>query len=319
MTSSDHTTPASGAFDAIVIGGGHNGLTAASVLAKAGKATLLLEAEAELGGAARPYEFHPRFRSPGLAHLVNRLDPEVETLLGLGLTKGTSLAPTTILAPGRPAVTLRGAYGETVEGVTDAEAKAFAALRRKLMFQAGVLGRFLRKAPPRLDGVSLADLLMAGGAGLKMLSRGREEARDLLRMLLTNVADVADEYLTDDRLKALLAFDATLGIRLGPRSPTSLIGLYYRLTGTVGGKTGGQIAAGPVAEAFAAAARRAGVTIRTGARVAAILTSRARSRACASAMARPCRRPRWSPPFTRAPPSSIWSAPPPATPAWCAR
>ncbi len=54
-------------------------------------------------------------------------------------------------------------------------------------------------------------------------------------MLLMNVADVADEYLTDDRLKGLVAFDATLGIHLGPRSPTSLLGLYYRLTGEMHG------------------------------------------------------------------------------------
>ncbi|SIQ97897.1 Phytoene dehydrogenase-related protein [Rhizobium sp. RU20A] len=274
MTSSDTPTPAAGTCDVIVIGGGHNGLTAATVLAKAGRSVLLLEAAETLGGATRPYTFHSGFRSPGLAHLLNRLDPEVEKALGLDLTRDAALTPTTVLAPGRPAVTLRGAYGETVKGVTPEEARAFAALRRKLMFQASVLGRFLRKAPPRLDGAHLSDLLTAGGAGLKMLSHGREEARDLLRMLLTNVADVADEFLTDDRLKALLACDATLGFRLGPRSPTSLIGLYYRLTGEIGGKRGGQIPASRVAQAFEAAAHTAGVTIRTGARVAAILTER---------------------------------------------
>ncbi len=57
--------------------------------------------------------------------------------------------------------------------------------------------------------------------------------RDFLRVLLMNVADLLDEQLSDDRLKGLLAFDATLGCHLGPRSPTSLLGLYYRLAGEI--------------------------------------------------------------------------------------
>ena len=67
---------------------------------------------------------------------------------------------------------------------------------------------------------------------------GKEDMRDFLRMLLMNVADVLDEQLADDRLKGLLAFDATLGSHLGPRSPTSLLGLYYRLAGEIGGAAG---------------------------------------------------------------------------------
>ncbi|URK89004.1 FAD-dependent oxidoreductase [Rhizobium sp. RCAM05350] len=97
-------------------------------------------------------------------------------------------------------------------------------------------------------------------------------------MLLMNVADVADEYLSDDRLKGLVAFDATLGIHLGPRSPTSLLGLYYRLTGEANGKTGAQFipqgGMSTLAPAFEQAATAAGVTIRTGTAVARILADR---------------------------------------------
>ncbi|HEV7322960.1 MAG TPA: NAD(P)/FAD-dependent oxidoreductase [Ensifer sp.] len=264
-------------FDAIVIGGGHNGLTAATFLARSGRKVLLVEASDTLGGAARGYAFHPGYSSPGLAHIVNRLDPEVAVALSLD-DKPSAPAPTVVLSPaGRHAV-LRGGYGETIDGVSEDEAKRFQEMRGKLIFQAGILKRFLRRRPPEVGEMALADFATLVGAGLGLLRKGREESRDFLRMLLMNVADTADEYLTDDRLKALLAFDATLGIHLGPRSPTSLLGLYYRLTGEMQGVTGAQHVAGSggrsTAAAFETAATRAGVTVRTGIRVERIVADR---------------------------------------------
>ncbi len=269
-------------FDAIVIGGGHNGLTAATFLARSGARVLLVEASDALGGAARGYSFHPGFSSPGLAHIVNRLDPEVAAAIALDGSRDTP-APTVALSlSGRHAV-LRGGYGEVIDGVSDDEAKRFQEMRGKLIFQAGILKRFLKRRPPEIGEMALTDLAALAGAGLGLLRKGREESRDFLRMLLMNVADIADEYLTDDRLKALTAFDATLGIHLGPRSPTSLLGLYYRLTGEIEGVTGAQRVAGSggrsTIAAFETAAIGAGVTVRTGARVERIVADRGRATA----------------------------------------
>ena len=87
--------------------------------------------------------------------------------------------------------------------------------------------------------------------------------------------------MLDDRLRGLLAFDATLGSHLGPRSPTSLLGLYYRLTGEIAGAPGAQAipvgGMGAVVAAIASAAEKAGVAIRTGAPVGRIVVENGRA------------------------------------------
>ena len=94
--------------------------------------------------------------------------------------------------------------------------------------------------------------------------------RDFLRMLLMNVADVLDEH-HGRSAAGLLAFDAMLGSHLGPRSPTSLLGLYYRLTGEIAAWRAAQImpkgGMGQLSAAIAGAAAKAGVIVRTGARL----------------------------------------------------
>ena len=99
-------------FDAIIIGGGHNGLVAAGLLAKAGKKVVVLEASDAVGGGARTREFHPGYKASGLAHIVNRLAPEVISELGLDTSLFTSdMAPTVVLDAGNGPAVLRGAYG----------------------------------------------------------------------------------------------------------------------------------------------------------------------------------------------------------------
>jgi phytoene dehydrogenase-like protein len=264
-------------FDAIVIGGGHNGLVAATLLAKSGRKVCVVEADAVVGGAARTEEFAPGFRA-STVHLLNRLHPQVVSELELerhGLDLDPSPAPTVAFDAKSGPLVLRGAYGETVDGVDPVEARAWRDLRARLLRQANVLKPFLTRRPPDLGALSLADKVALGAAAISLRRLGRDEMREFLRMVLMNVADIADEHLADDRLKGLLGFDATLGSHLGPMSPTSLLGLYYRLAGEVAGAPGAQIlpkgGMGAVVDAIASAAVADGVAIRTDASVARIL------------------------------------------------
>lgn len=263
-------------YDAIVIGAGHNGLTAAAVLAQSGRKVLVLEASAELGGGARTVEFHPGFKVSPVAHLVNRLHPKVISTLQLerhALEPG-AVSPTVILSGNGPVV-LHGGWGDRLDGVASEEDRKWAEMRKVLLGQATFLTPFLARKASQLGQFSWRDKAFLAGRAVNLRLKKREKFEDFLRMLLICVADVAEEYLTDDRLQALAGFDAVLGHRLGPRSPTSLLGLLYKLSGGVNGQPGGQVVPkgglGAVAEAFAASARAAGVELRCGAKVARIL------------------------------------------------
>ena len=157
---------------------------------------------------------------------------------------------------------------------TGPDAAAYAALHAKLSNFARVLAPFRALTPPRLTKSRLTtsgnDLGKLARYGLGIRALGRADFRDFLRMILINVADVAEDELTEDRLKGLLSFDATLGAWVGPRSPNTLILLLNHLA--IGPDIllpkGGM---GAVATAMTKAATVAGVKIRTDTRAARIL------------------------------------------------
>ena len=229
-------------FDVIVIGGGHNGLVAATLLAKTGRKVALYEANETLGGAAQTVEFHPGFKVSHIAHVLNRLHRDVIKALDLtryGLKLGSSSSMVSVLDAGGRPLTLSGAYGETIEGdISDTEKAAWQTLRAQLFKHAGILKQVFDHAPPPFEGARWSELFRLGKTALSLRLLGKVEMRHFLRMILICIDDVANDQLSDDRLKGLLAIDATMGVHLGPRSPTSLLGLYYRLAGDLNGSVG---------------------------------------------------------------------------------
>lgn len=271
----------------VVIGGGVNGLACATRLAQAGRAVTLIDAGAEPGGAALGHEFAPGFHSPGLAHLAFLLDPRVVAGLGLerhGLRFDPAPMPSVALATDGRHLSFGGAYGEVLggDGITPADHIAWADLRARLLRFAAALAPFRAMTPPRLAARGSGnDWTRLARIGLDLRRLGRAEFREFLRLILINIWDVLEDDLTDDRLKGLVAFDATLGHWTGPRSPNSLILLLNRLAGESGERQGaigfpqGGMAA--LARAMTVAAQAAGVTIRTGERVARIVVDQDRA------------------------------------------
>jgi len=260
------------AYDAIVIGGGHNGLVAAARLAKAGKRTLVLEAQERLGGLAATETLDGQDVPLG-AHLVYAFSPQVERALqlerhGLAYVQ-RSLATHAIAADGRRVVI--GAEGG-VEGSSDAA--AWIALQKRLLAYAKALAPFCAVPPPRPIDSSWGERWSLLKLGLALKRLGRSEMREFLRIVLLPLADLLNDELRDDLLKAALAFDGLVGTRLAPRSPGGVLSWLYRLHGCAAGAAPLALPKGGVAgllDALAGAAKAAGAEIRTAAPVARIL------------------------------------------------
>ncbi|MCV2867720.1 NAD(P)/FAD-dependent oxidoreductase [Defluviimonas sp. WL0002] len=265
-------------FDAIVIGGGTNGLACAARLRKSGRNVLVLDARVTPGGAAVAQDFAPGYRAPSLAHIVNMIDPRVEREMDLGrhglAYANLDLASTAVSRDGDHLV-LHGAAAERVAGLGASEQQAWADLRAQLLTFADVLAPFKSMTPPRIAAGVGNEYMKLGKLGFGIRRMGKDSFREFLRMLLINVHDVLNDDLSDPRLKGILAHDAVLGTWLGPRSPNSLIHLLNRFSGQVAGRRsaialpkGGM---GSLAAAMATSAGAIGVTIRTGAMVGGIV------------------------------------------------
>ena len=250
--------------DVIVIGGGVNGLACAARLAGKGRKVMLLEAGAVAGGGAGTVDVAPGYHAPALAHTTQGLDPRV--MAGLDLARHglafQSLSTTALSAEGSH-LTVQGGKA------TGPDAAAFAALHHKLSDFARVLAPFRSLTPPHLTNRGNEwGKLARHVLGIRAL--GRADFREFLRMILINIHDVVQDDLSDARLQGLLAFDATLGSWLGPRSPNSLILYLNRLAMGVDPllPKGGM---GALADAMAKAAVAAGVDLRVNTRVARVL------------------------------------------------
>ena len=267
-------------YDAIIIGGGHNGLTAAAYLARAGRKVLVLERRHVLGGAAVTEEIFPGFHFSVCSYVVSLLRPEIIRELDLP-RHGLEILPldgTFTPMPNGDYLWRVNDHARTRREIarhsrTDAE--AYDEYGRAMV----AMGRFVKP----ILGMEPADPMSLSPRGLKQLlgllrrfqQLPPQDQYNQVQLMTMSAVDFLDQWFETDVLKATMSASGIIGTFLGVRSPGTAYVLLHHYMGEIDGAfrswglaRGGT---GAISNAIASAARAAGVDIRTQAPVSRIL------------------------------------------------
>ena len=264
-------------LDAIVVGAGHNGLTCAGYLARAGLKVKVLERRSVVGGAAVTEEFHPGFRNSVAAYTVSLLQPTVIRELRLA-EHGLRIVerPVANFLPLENSYLMVGGGADTqaqVARFSKRDAERLPAYWASIERLGDVLRELVLRCPPNVGG-GVQDLLRAIGAGGLFRRLDMEARRDLLAFFTRSAADLLDGWFESEPIKAVYGFDAVVGNYASPWHPGSGYVLLHHVFGEVNGKRGAWGHAiggmGAITQALAAEARRLGVEIECDAPVARV-------------------------------------------------
>ena len=280
---------ARGACDALVVGGGHNGLVCAAYLAGAGLKVTVLERRSVVGGAAVTEEFHPGFRNSVASYTVSLLNPRIIRDLDLAahglVIVERELANFLPTADGRY---LKLGAGRTHEEVARFSARDAARLddySARLGAIADVLRDLVLQTPPNVVAGSwrsaLPELIRAARIGGRLGKLDMPLRRELLELFATSAGDYLDGWFESDPIKAVYGFDGIVGNYASPYSPGSAYVLLHHVFGEVNGRKGAWGHAlggmGAITQAMAAAAAARGADIRVSSPVREILVENGRA------------------------------------------
>jgi len=277
------------AYDVVIIGAGHNGLTCAAYLAMAGLRVKVLERRAVVGGAAVTEEFHPGFRNSVAAYTVSLLNPKVVAdldLHGHGLKIVERRAQNFLPAPD-------GSYLLAAEGQTErqiakfarGDVERYAAFNRELDAGADLLRALVLEAPPNLKRAgrlaTFGEMVKAARFGNRLRRLPVESLQALFELFTKSAGDYLDTWFDGELVKAWFGFDAIVGNYASPYTPGSAYVLLHHAFGEVNGKRrlwghaiGGM---GAITQAMARAAAKYGAEIATDAPVREILIEKGRA------------------------------------------
>jgi len=268
-------------YDAIVVGGGHNGLTAAAYLARAGMSTLVLERRPIIGGCCVTEEIAPACRVSSTSYIASMLRPEVISDLNL-LAHGLRMVPCD------PAIQVPFPDGQVVpwwaerdravaefRKISPKDADTFVRVDDQLKKLARYLQPFFLEPPPEIDTRSMHGWSDLFRVARRFRSISNLEIAQLISFLTGSLGDFLDRHYESDKIKTLFLANNVYGKHGGPFQQGTAIGLLFHLLsggehelqGFYGHVMGGM---GSITQALAAAAQKFGAEIRTSAPVAQI-------------------------------------------------
>jgi phytoene dehydrogenase-like protein len=229
-------------YDAIIIGGGHNGLVCAFYLARAGLKVRVLERRGVVGGAAVTEEFHPGFRNSTASYTVSLLRPKVIRDMRLH-ERGWRIIERTIsnfFPHDDGYLKLGGGMARTqaeFRRFSAKDAETFPRYEDALERVADVLRDLSLKTPPNAGG-GVRALLAAATQGKKLAGMPIEAQRDVMDLFVKSARDFLDGWYEHEHIKAAFGFDAVVGNYASPDTPGSAYVLLHHVFGEVNGKKG---------------------------------------------------------------------------------
>jgi phytoene dehydrogenase-like protein len=267
-------------FDAVVVGGGHNGLVCAALLGKAGLRVVLLERRERVGGSAATATLATA-RVPLLAHTVGRLAGGIVRdldLAGHGLRLVQPAARVTSLRPGERAVTLWDDPARTARELAGSSARdgaSWVAFDQEVRALSAAIWPLMSMTPPDPSGTTVGDAIGGLRSVLRYLRLDKRHALELPRVIAQPIADWLEDRFESDALRALLTTRGMRFTALGPRAAGTSAMLLTDSAGNGGGAAGETAYArggpGALATALERSACGAGVEVRVDAEVVAIL------------------------------------------------